>query len=189
MASRQVRWRKPLVVLGLVIVVAGCSAPKIADTTVARVASAASASKGPTVGVSEPSLICPAKAPKAAPAPKGAPTSEVPVPGAPSEVLVCAYAGGNRSEPVGTLLAHRLVAHPAALADAANAGALVGPGNYSCPADDGGLALLRFGYANGTTDDVRVESSGCRWVHSQNFDSPARWTSPQLQLLLNQTVQ
>jgi hypothetical protein len=50
------------------------------------------------------------------------------------------------------------------------------------------MDLLQFGYADGSTNDVRVGLRGCPGVDSLSFHTPARWASPQLLLLLKESA-
>lgn len=188
MARRRGRWQTTLALVALTAALAaGCSATTPAST-VARVSPTSSDSADPTVEGSGPALHCPARAPTRVSAPNGAPKADVPVPGSPVEALVCEYAGLNRPEPVGALLAHHLVGRPSALAAAVDGSQLFGAGPYVCPNDDGSMDLLQFGYADGSTNDVRVGLRGCPGVDSLSFHTPARWASPQLLLLLKESA-
>lgn len=188
MAMRRGRSPMTLVLVGLMALTAGCAAAS-RPAVVARVSPATSGSDDLTAEGSGPALYCPTRAPARVTAPNEAPKTEMPVPGAPVAALVCEYAGRNRPEPIGVLLAHHLVDRPSTLAVAVNDGPLFGPGPYSCPADDGSVDLLRFGYSGGTADDVPVRLRGCPAVGSTSFHTPMRWASPQLLLLLKVSAQ
>jgi hypothetical protein len=100
------------------------------------------------------------------------------VPGDPTVVTICRYAGLNRPVRVGTLIRSVVLRDGvAALAAELNVGRDVGPASYSCPADDGARAVLLFSYPRGPALPVVVDLAGCRFASN---GARAVFTRPQL---------
>jgi len=127
---------------------------------------------------------CPARLPPAADSSSGHDTAASLVPAGARVAEGCRYLGLSQARPAGTLT--KSVTLPpnvvGELAAAMNAAPRVPPGTvYHCPADFGDRSLVLFGYANGTTETVEINLSGCHFMYSST--GSAFWT-PEVTTLL-----
>ena len=90
------------------------------------------------------------------------------VPGHPSRLILCRYAGLNVTDPLG-LRRSRAVAAPRRIRRLGHRFNLLRSfpaGRELCPADFGGQILARFRYPRAPDDYVAIDLSGCRSVTS-----------------------